>query len=302
MRRKQKSPLPQRHGLDPARLRLPEDGDWATIRDHLVDRLPRVAPERIDLLLREERIVDLHGPIAPDAPFVPGGVIWFHRDLPDETPVPFDIPIVHRDADLLVVDKPHFLATIPRGQHIVQTALVRLRQELDLPTLVPAHRLDRATAGLVLFVINPALRGAYQTLFMRRRVHKEYEAIAGYDPELALPAVVRSRIVKERGVITAREVDGPVNAETRVELIEHRDGLGRYRLLPLTGRTHQLRLHLSGLGIPIVGDDFYPVLTEKPLDDFTNPLRLLASTMEFTDPVSGERRVFRSSRELSLDR
>jgi tRNA pseudouridine32 synthase/23S rRNA pseudouridine746 synthase len=302
MRRRQKSPLPQRHGLDPARLRLPLDGDWATIRDHLVDRLPRVAPERIDLLLREERIVDVHGPIAPDAPFVPGGVIWFHRDLPDETPVPFDIPIVHRDADILVVDKPHFLATIPRGRHITQTALVRLRQELGLPALVPAHRLDRATAGLLLFVVDPALRGAYQTLFMRRRVRKEYEAIAGYDAELALPTVVRSRIVKERGVITAREVPGPVNAETRVELIEHRDGLGRYRLLPLTGRTHQLRLHLSGLGIPIVGDDFYPVLTEKPLDDFTNPLRLLASTMEFADPVSGERRVFRSRRRLSLDR
>jgi tRNA pseudouridine32 synthase/23S rRNA pseudouridine746 synthase len=302
MRRKQKSPLPQRHGLDPARLRLPLDGDWPTIRDHLVDRLPRVAPERIDLLLREERIVDVHGPIAPDAPFVPGGVIWFHRDLPVETPVPFDIPIVHRDEDILVVDKPHFLATIPRGQHITQTALVRLRQELDLPDLVPAHRLDRATAGLILFVINPRLRGAYQTLFMRRRVHKEYEAIARHDPDLVLPTVVRSRIVKERGVITARTVAGEVNAETRVELIEHRDGLGRYRLLPLTGRTHQLRLHLSGLGIPIVGDDFYPVLTEKPLDDFTNPLRLLASTMEFTDPVSGARRVFRSWRRLSLDR
>jgi tRNA pseudouridine32 synthase/23S rRNA pseudouridine746 synthase len=302
MRRKQKSPLPQRHGLDPARLRLPEAGEWATIRDHLVDRLPRVAPERIDLLLREERIVDLHGPIAPDAPFVPGGAIWFHRDLPDEVPVPFDIPIVHRDDDLLVVDKPHFLATIPRGKHIVQTALVRLRQDLDLPALVPAHRLDRATAGLVLFVINPALRGAYQTLFMKRLVHKEYEAIARHDPALTLPTVVRSRIVKERGVITAQEVDGPVNAETRVELVEHRDGLARYRLLPLTGRTHQLRLHLAGLGIPILGDDFYPVLTEKPLDDFTNPLRLLASTMEFDDPVSGQRRVFRTRRSLSLDR
>ena len=302
MRRRQKSPLPQRHGLDPARLRLPPDGDWPTIRDHLVDRLPRVAPERIDLLLREERIVDAHGPIAPDAPFVPGGVIWFHRDLPEEAPVPFDIPIVHRDEGILVVDKPHFLATIPRGQHITQTALVRLRQELDLPDLVPAHRLDRATAGLLLFVVDPRLRGAYQSLFMRRHVHKEYEAIARHDPDLALPTVVRSRIVKQRGVITAQTVPGEVNAETRVELVEHRDGLGRYRLLPLTGRTHQLRLHLSGLGIPIVGDDFYPVLTEKPLDDFTNPLRLLASTMEFTDPVSGERRVFRSRRRLSLDR
>ncbi|HEY2794964.1 MAG TPA: pseudouridine synthase [Micromonosporaceae bacterium] len=302
MRRKQKAPLPQRHGLDPARLRLPEVGDWATIRDHLVERLPLVAPERIDMLLREQRIVDIDGPIAPDAPFVPGGAVWFHRDLPDEVPVPFDIPVVYRDETILVVDKPHFLATIPRGKHIVQTALVRLRQELDLPSLVPAHRLDRATAGLVLFVIDPALRGAYQTLFMKRLVHKEYEAIARHDPALALPAVVRSRIVKERGVITAREVDGPVNAETRVELLEHRDGLARYRLFPLTGRTHQLRLHLAGLGIPILGDDFYPVLTEKPLDDFTNPLRLLASTVEFTDPVSGERRVFRSGRSLSLDR
>jgi tRNA pseudouridine32 synthase/23S rRNA pseudouridine746 synthase len=302
VRRKQKAPLPQRHGLDPARLRLPEVGDWATIRDHLVERLPLVAPERIDMLLREQRIVDIDGPIAPDAPFVPGGAVWFHRDLPDEVPVPFDIPVVYRDETILVVDKPHFLATIPRGKHIVQTALVRLRQELDLPSLVPAHRLDRATAGLVLFVIDPALRGAYQTLFMKRLVHKEYEAIARHDPALALPAVVRSRIVKERGVITAREVDGPVNAETRVELLEHRDGLARYRLFPLTGRTHQLRLHLAGLGIPILGDDFYPVLTEKPLDDFTNPLRLLASTVEFTDPVSGERRVFRSGRSLSLDR
>jgi tRNA pseudouridine32 synthase/23S rRNA pseudouridine746 synthase len=302
MRRRQKPPLPQRHGLDPARLRLPSTGDWATIRDHLVERLPRVAPERIDLLLREERIVDMDGPIAPDAPFVPGGAVWFHRDLPDEVPVPFDIPILYRDEDILVVDKPHFLATIPRGAHITQTALVRLRQELDLPDLIPAHRLDRATAGLLLFVVNPALRGAYQTLFMRRQVHKEYQAIARHDPDLTLPTVVRSRIVKERGVITAQEVPGEINAETRIELVEHRAGLGRYRLLPLTGRTHQLRLHLSGLGIPIVGDDFYPVLTEKPLDDFTNPLRLLASTMEFTDPVSGQQRVFRSGRRLSLGR
>jgi tRNA pseudouridine32 synthase/23S rRNA pseudouridine746 synthase len=298
VRRKQKSPLPQRHGLDAARLRLPLDGEWSTIRDHLVDRLPRVSPERIDMLLREERIVDATGPVTADAPFVPGGVVWFHRDLPDEITVPFDLPIVHRDDDLLVVDKPHFLATIPRGKHIVQTALVRLRQELALPDLVPAHRLDRATAGLVLFVISPQRRGAYQTLFRDRLVHKEYEAIASFDPGLDLPTTVRSRIVKERGVITANEVPGPVNAETRVELIEHRDGLGRYRLLPATGRTHQLRLHLSTLGIPILGDDFYPVLTEKPLDDFTRPLQLLASVLEFTDPISGIRRTFRSDRTL----
>jgi tRNA pseudouridine32 synthase/23S rRNA pseudouridine746 synthase len=291
--------LPQRHGLDAARLGLPTDGErWSTIRDHLVERLPRVSPERIDLLLREERIVDANGPVTVDAPYVPGGVVWFHRDLPDEVTVPFDIPVVHRDDDLLVVDKPHFLATIPRGKHILQTALVRLRQEHGLPDLIPAHRLDRATAGLVMFVVNPTRRGAYQTLFRDRLVHKEYDAVARFDPALALPCAVASRIVKERGEIVAREVPGEVNAETRVELLAHRDGLGHYRLLPTTGRTHQLRLHMNRLGVPILGDDFYPVLTEKPLDDFTRPLQLLASVLAFPDPITGEPRRFESTRTL----
>jgi tRNA pseudouridine32 synthase/23S rRNA pseudouridine746 synthase len=206
---------------------------------------------------------------------------------------------VHRDDDIVVADKPHFLSTIPRGQHVAETALVRLRRDLDLPALVPAHRLDRPTAGLVLFVVRPELRGRYQTMFRDRLVRKEYEAVAGYRPDLELPTVVRSRIVKERGIITAQEVPGPPNAETRVELLEHRDGLGRYRLSPTTGRTHQLRLHLCGLGIPIVGDSFYPVLEDRPLSDFTRPLQLLARTLEFDDPVTGEARRFDSRLALS---
>lgn len=299
MRGKAQSPLPQRHGLDAARLRLPEDGSWATVRDHLVARLPRVDPDRIDAMLREELIVGLDGPIAPDAAYAPGTYVWFHRDLPVETPVPFELAIVHQDDDLVVVDKPHFLATIPRGQHIVETALVRLRRQLGLPALVPAHRLDRATAGLVMFVVRPEVRGKYQTMFRDRLVHKEYEAVAAPDPALAAPTVVRSRIVKERGVIAAQEVAGEPNAETRVELVDQRDGVGRYRLLPLTGRTHQLRLHMSRLGVPILGDDFYPVLRERPLDDFTRPLQLLASVLSFTDPVSGAPRRFDSRLRLA---
>ncbi|MBF6076939.1 RluA family pseudouridine synthase [Nocardia beijingensis] len=298
MRRRQQPPLPKRHGLDPARLRLPEQGHWTTIRDHLVERLPRVSPARIDELLHAGGIVDLEGPIAPDAPYVPGGAVWFHRDLPEETVVPFDIPVVYRDDDILVVDKPHFLATIPRGQHILQTALVRLRRELDLPDLIPAHRLDRVTAGLVLFVVNPARRGAYQTMFHKRTVRKEYEAIARFDSGLALPRVVRSRIIKEKQVLAAREVPGEPNAETEIELLEHRDSLGRYRLRPHTGRTHQLRLHMNSLGIPILGDDFYPVLTDKPVDDFTRPLQLLAASLEFIDPVTREPRRFETTRTL----
>jgi tRNA pseudouridine32 synthase/23S rRNA pseudouridine746 synthase len=273
------------------------------MRDHLVERLPRVDPARIDAMLLEQRIVGRHGPIAPDAPFVPEEFLWFHRDLPDEAPVPFEIGIVHRDDDLLVVDKPHFLATIPRGSHILETALVRLRRELELPALSPAHRLDRATAGLLMLVVRRERRGGYQTLFRDRRVRKTYEAVARYDPGLALPRTVQSRIVKERRVIRAFEEPGPVNAITHVELLAHRrDEIGgelaRYRLVPETGRTHQLRVHMNGLGVPILGDDFFPELTEKPLDDFRRPLQLLASTLEFRDPFSGTMRRFTTRREL----
>lgn len=298
MRKKLRSPLPKRHGLDAARLKMPDEGPWRTLRDHLVERLPRVEPERIDAMFAEQRFYGADGPLPADAPFVPGSFVWFHRDLPDEVPVPFDLEVVHRDDDLLVVHKPHFLSTIPRGQHIRETALVRLRNQLGLPHLSPAHRLDRATAGLVMFVVRPELRGRYQTLFARRQVHKEYEAIAPYRPDLPLPATVRSRIVKERGIIAAREVDGPVNAETHVELAEHRGDLARYRLTPTTGRTHQLRVHMSSIGRPILGDRFYPVVTDSALDDFTRPLQLLAGALEFTDPVSGERRRFTSPATL----
>ncbi|WP_409181599.1 RluA family pseudouridine synthase [Amycolatopsis sp. VS8301801F10] len=299
MRRKRLAPIPPRHGLDPARLRLPEEGPWTTLLEHLVERLPRVAPARIEEMLHEQRIHGENGPLGIDAAYVPGSFIWFHRDLPDEVPVPFDVSVLHRDEHLLVVDKPHFLATIPRGRHVLETALVRLRRSLDLPALSPAHRLDRVTAGLVMFVITPSARGAYQTMFRDRLVHKEYEAIAPYDPALELPRVVRSRIVKERGVLAAQEIPGPPNAESTVELLEHRDGLGRYRLTPATGRTHQLRVHMCSLGIPILGDDFYPELHEKPLDDFTKPLQLLAKVLEFDDPLTGEHRRFTSRRTLA---
>jgi len=268
------------------------------MRDHLVDRLPRVGPARIDAMLRERLIVGATGPLVPDAPYQPGAYLWFHRDLPVEVPVPFEIGIVHRDEHLVVVDKPHFLATIPRGAHIMQTALVKLRRTLDLPELSAAHRLDRVTAGLLMFVVQRHHRGAYQTLFRDRAVRKTYRAVARHDPALELPRTVRSRIVKERGIVRATEVPGDPNAETLVELLGHRGGLAHYRLTPRTGRTHQLRLHMAGLGVPILGDDFYPVLTDRPLDDFRDPLQLLASTLEFTDPVTGRARRFDSRLQL----
>ncbi|GAA2253305.1 MULTISPECIES: pseudouridine synthase [Kitasatospora] len=301
MRRKTKAPpapLPQRLGIDPVRLRLPVDRKWATVRDHLVDRLP-VPASVIDAMLGEGAVVGTGGPIAPDAPYAPGAFLWYHRDFPDEVPVPFPITVLHRDENLVVADKPHFMAMSPRGQHITQSALARLRRELDLPTLSPAHRLDRLTAGLAMFVIRPEHRAAYQGLFQERQVRKEYEAVAPYDPALDLPRTVSSRIVKEHGVLTAQEVPGPPNSESRIELAETRGALGRYRLTPVTGRTHQLRVHMCGLGVPILSDPLYPeILPDTALDDFRSPLQLLARSLEFTDPVTGEQHRFRSRRAL----
>lgn len=222
----------------------------------------------------------------------PNSYVYLYRDLPDEVVVPFDVPILHRDADIVVVDKPHFLATMPRGRHVAQTALVRLRREMDLPELSPAHRLDRLTAGVLMFTVRREVRGAYQSMFARGLVRKTYLAQAAVDPELVFPMTVRSRIVKRRGILQAVEESGEPNAET---LIDHLGG-GSYRLTPRTGRTHQLRVHMASLGLPIIGDPLYPIVVDLPADDFGTPLRLLAHALEFDDPLTGIPRRFASVR------
>ncbi|MFP5020282.1 pseudouridine synthase [Pseudonocardia phyllosphaerae] len=314
--RREVSPLAPRDGLDPARLRTPADGAWPTMRAHLLDRIPGVDPDRLDAMLAAGEIVTLDGPLSAASPFTPSTTLWLHRDVPDEAEVPGTLDVLHRDDDVVVVDKPHFLATIPRGSHVRQTVLVRLRHELGLPELSPAHRLDRPTAGVLLLVVRPELRGAYQTLFATGRVDKTYEAVAPYDPALELPRTVTSRIVKRPGTLQALTEPGEPNAETRVELTdyrsgtgyrsgtEHRSGTGHsagtgyYRLHPRTGRTHQLRVHLASLGVPILGDDVYPQVRDRADGDVTRPLQLLSRRLEFDDPVTGERRSFTSRRAL----
>lgn len=222
----------------------------------------------------------------------PGAHVYLYRDLPDEVPIPFEIPVLYRDDHILVVDKPHFLATMPRGSHVVQTALVRLRRQLDLPELSPAHRLDRLTAGVLLFTVRREVRGRYQTLFSRGAVHKTYLAVSQGVPSVGLPTVLRNRIVKRRGELQAAVEPGEVNATTYVESL----GCGLYRLIPRTGRTHQLRVHMASLGVPISGDPLYPDVLDVAPDDFSTPLRLVAARLEFDDPLTGERRVFESGR------
>ena len=256
----------------------------------------------VERMLAHERFVydDLRA-ARDDDPYAPHTFVWFHRDLRDEAVVPGGVPVLHRDDRIVVVDKPPFLSTIPRGQHVQQSVVVRLRDELGLPELSPLHRLDRITSGVLVLATERRWRGSYQTLFERGLVRKTYRALAPWRAELESPVTIRNHIHKTRGAWQAEVVPGaPVNAETVIQ-VESREGdLAVYRLTPLTGRTHQLRLHLHGLGIPIVDDPLYPTVREISIDDFTRPLQLLASELEFTDPVDGTARRFESVRRLPL--
>lgn len=298
---------------------------WVSMRDFLVWKLPRITPQRIDEMLADGRFVGADGaPLAGSTPFEPQTFVFFHRDLPQETPVPFPVGILHVDERILVVDKPHFLSSIPRGQHVLQSAVVLLRTALGMPELTVAHRLDRVTSGVLLLTCQRRWRRPYQEMFERRQVRKSYRVVA---PLADLRSVradgvrrigaagrgrvdgagrgddvveVRSHIVKDRGVLQAREVPGAApNAVTRIRLLAARGDLGLYEATPLTGRTHQIRLHFWRLGIPIVGDPFYPRLLETAVDDFSSPLQLQAHEMRFPDPVTGQERTFTSRLALS---
>ena len=301
-----RSPLPQRHGLDaawlctPSRVRGVPD-KWNTMGAWLRSRLPPEAEP--ELLLREGRIVYQDGAILrAEDPYRQHVFVWFHRELRDEPEVPGELRVLHRDERLVVVDKPPFLSTIPRGRHIRQSAVVKLRELLALPKLTPAHRLDRVTSGLLVLTTEQRWRGPYQTLFQERAVEKVYRAVAHLRSDLELPTVVENHIRKEHGVMQAEVAPDLVpNARTLIDLeTDLGNDFGIYRLSPTTGRTHQLRLHLNGLGIPIVGDPLYPAPTETDIDDFSSPLQLLACELEFIDPVDGLPRRFHSARQFPI--
>ena len=313
------SPLPVRDGVNATRLRLPDEGPWDTAMDYMMHRWGHIDPQGIEDRFDAGEIVGEGGiPLDRATRLEDHTFIWYYRTLPPETRIPVELAILHQDEHLLVVDKPHFLPTTPGGTYIQESALVRLRNQLELPDLIPMHRLDRMTAGVLLLSTNPETRGRYQVLFEKRQVQKEYECVSAAEPAPGYPAVdfpvvVRNRMTKSRSYLLAEVIDGEPNAETRIERLETFDGgarpgaavphpvhrLARYRLEPHSGKTHQLRVHMASLGLGIVNDAFYPDLLDKAPDDYTKPLQLLARGIRFVDPISQRPVEYRSRLELS---
>lgn len=294
-----RSPLPQRHGLDAAWVRTPGPDQetappWATMRDFLMDRLPAAA--MVADMLNAGEFVDQAGRSwSGDEAFRPHAFLWFHRALAPETPVPFPIKVLDVNERFVVVDKPHFVATTPRGAHVQESALVKMRLALDLPELTPAHRLDRLTAGVLVFTARREYRGAYAGVFQSRGAHKTYEALAPFDPEIEFPRRITGRIEKRRDSLQAQLVPGEPNTETLAEIVEVRGACARYRLSPVTGKTHQLRVHMASVGLPILGDSLYPTVMNVATDDFSSPLQLIARRLSFTDPIDKTLRDYESS-------
>ncbi|WP_439859567.1 pseudouridine synthase [Pseudomonas sp. MBLB4136] len=286
--------------LRPSTLHLPQ-GDWATVLDCLAAHFPAIGRELWAQRMARGRVLDAEGvPIDPQHPYRVGLRVHYFREVVAETPIPFEETVLHVDEHLLVADKPHFLPVMPAGEYVEQTLLARLAKRLGNADLVPLHRIDRHTAGLVLFSTNPESRGCYQALFRERRIDKRYEALAPALPALQFPLLRHTRLEAGEPFFRMREVPGVANSETRIEVLEKLGELWRYALYPVTGKKHQLRVHLAALGAAICNDPFYPEVSAAAdaADDYGKPLKLLARGLDFIDPLSGAPRHFES--RLSL--
>lgn len=290
------SPRPTRDGIPASRLQLPP-GPWATVCEALCARFPMVDAATWQARFARGRVLDAQGEaLEASAPYRLGMEVQYFREVADEPVIPFAETLVHADAHLVVACKPHFLPVAPTGAYVRETLLTRLVQRLDNPNLVPLHRIDRDTAGLVLFSADPGSRARYQALFRERRIRKHYLAVAAPLPQLQFPYVHRSRLDEGEPFFRMQEVAGTPNSESVIEVIARGETHWTYRLEPVTGRKHQLRVHMAALGAPILHDRFYPQLQDERPDDPTQPLQLFAHALAFDDPITGAARRFTSHR------
>ena len=289
-----------RDGVGPSCVVLPSQGEGSML-DFLAQRLPAITRDEWRRRMQDGDVVDERGQtVAPGRPFEPGLRLYYYRSLESEPALPFVETVLYQDEHLVVADKPHFMPVTPSGRYLHGTLLVRLKRQLGLPELSPLHRIDRDTAGLVLLSVQQRTRGAYQALFRDRQITKQYDAIAPWRADLAFPREHASRIVESAQFFRMHEVPGEPNSFTRIDVLEVAAPWARYRLSPVTGKRHQLRVHMAALGLPLRNDPFYPVVNDPAEGDYSRPLQLLARSLEFTDPLTREPRCFESRQALHL--
>lgn len=295
--KEQKPPLPVKNGVSPNCIWLPS-GNWKTVFDYFLEQFPHLKPSECSKRFQRKEVVTADGQfLTNNSPYVSGQHLYFYRELENELAIPFEEKIIYEDENILVADKPHFLPVAPTGQYLHETLLVRLRKKLQNDSLELCHRLDRETAGIVLLTKKQAIRAEYHALFSDRKITKIYHALAP-TVNLKFPIQRSTRLVKAEPFFRMKETDGPANSETHINRLENRGANSLYQLSPISGKKHQLRVHLAGLNIPIVNDCFYPVLLEKKPDDYSFPLQLLAKSIQFIDPLSNQCRYFESDFSL----
>ena len=293
-----KSPLPTVAGVGPSSQWLPQ-GPWKTVLEFFTEQFPRVDAETWIARMERGEVIDETGQrVDPRSAYRVGACIFYYREVQNEGSIPFVEDVLYRNEHIIVADKPHFLPVIPSGRFLHETLLVRLRKNYGAEDLVPVHRLDRETAGVVMFSVNPSTRGKYTSLFRDRQVTKVYEALAPTLDHAQILKTRRSRIVRGEPFFRMKEVPGVPNSETQICPLRNLGVNTLYRLIPLTGRKHQLRVHLAALGIPIVDDKLYPSMWRSAEDDFSRPLKLLAKSLSFRDPLTGQQSHFESGIKL----
>jgi tRNA pseudouridine32 synthase/23S rRNA pseudouridine746 synthase len=296
------SRIPTRHGVGPSRVTLPL-GPWATVLDFLLERMPDISRDEWLQRFGAGLVLDVNAqPVAATQAYTPHTQLYYYRHIANEPVLPQKARIVFEDDHLIVADKPHFMPVTPAGRYVQQSLLVQLKHLTGNDELVPLHRIDRETAGLVMFGKRLQDRDAYHALFRDKALHKVYEAVAAYNPSLALPRVHTSRLQPDTLFFRTQEVMGEPNSETHIRLLKTEGARALYQLEPISGKRHQLRVHMMALGLPLEGDQFYPTVLRGPdaEEDFSHPLQLLAKSVAFTDPVTGEAREFHSEMRLSI--
>jgi|SRR5690625_3435377 len=307
-------PLSGRQGVSPSRVWLPQ-GNWCYLGEFLLQRFPRLNKKHLLARLQKGDIVNSNGqPVHYYTPYQAGQWLWYYRKVAGEVAVPFEIKVLYADNYLIAIDKPHFLPSIPSGRYLMHTAITRVRQYFNNCDITPLHRLDKDTAGVMLFCVQPGFRGVYQSLFQNQAVQKTYEAVAPIPSQVNFPLHLTNRIEAVQGEFFMQCTQGAPNSDTFIQLLNvlpaalptkmqqtqlKKRPLGHYLLQPLTGRKHQLRVHMLSINAPIVHDRLYPVgQPERAATDFSQPLQLLARSISFIDPITREYKEFKSERVL----